>query len=188
MEWRLFPEGTTPEWTTADWYQTVERAPHLEQDLHRARLEVAATLCLDTTGRTLVDLGAGDGGLLSLVTNAFDDCWGYDLIPANIDGALERGVIVELLDVVAGEPRWADVAVCTEMLEHLVDPHGFLARVREHCDWLVCSSPHTETHDFHYGHHAWAWDVDGYSALLDGAGWEPVTHRTVDMFQVVLAR
>lgn len=190
MEWRLFEAGTTPEWTTPDWYRTVERAPHLEQEPHRSRLLLAADMLReipDPQTLTLVDLGAGDGGLLSLVDGLFGWAWGYDLIPANVAGATERGVEVHEADVLADPIVWADVAVCTEMLEHLVDPHGFLARIRRRCQWLVCSSPFTETLTEHYGHHAWAWDRDGYHQLLDGAGWTPVRHETVDMFQVVLA-
>jgi 2-polyprenyl-3-methyl-5-hydroxy-6-metoxy-1,4-benzoquinol methylase len=191
VEWRLFPAGTVPEWTTADWYAHVERAPHLEEQLHLARLHLAADFALsvpDTHGSELVDLGAGDGGLLSLVRDGYADCWGYDLVPANIDGAQTRGVRVSFADVTRDPIDWARVAVCTEMLEHLTDPHGFLRVVQDHADWLVCSSPYTETADFHYGHHAWAWDLDGYRQMLEAAGWIVMRQETIDMFQVVLAR
>ncbi len=189
MEWRLFDRGTVPEWTTPEWYAGIERAPHLDQPLHRGRLELAARLASSTPAATsLVDLGAGDGGLLSLVADDFLVSWGYDLQPLNVEGARERGVDVRRADVLKDPIDWAETAVCTEMLEHLVDPHAFVAEIRNHSIYLVCSSPFTETPEFHYGHHAWAWDQEGYAKMITEAGWQIVRHETVDMFQVVLAR
>jgi 2-polyprenyl-3-methyl-5-hydroxy-6-metoxy-1,4-benzoquinol methylase len=201
MEWRLFPASTVPECATAAWYETRERAPHLEQAAHIGRLDMARDMVLDLCAwpavRSVVDLGAGDGGLLALLTRAddlgarprFTGLWGYDLSPANVEAAVtKRNVNVELLDVVTGEPRWADIAVCTEMLEHLVDPHGFLRTIRENCTAVVASSPMNETDRSHYEHHLWAWDVDGYDTLFRDAGFRVQRHRVVDgMFQVLSA-
>ena len=194
MEARLFAEGTVPECTTATWYQGRESAPHLEQPGHRERLFLAASFVAEAVhahgAGSVVDLGSGDGGLLSLLPPAEyagPETWGYDLCPANVAAAAERGVHVELLDVIAGEPRWADVAVATEMLEHLIDPHSFLRRVREHCRFLVASSPWDETAEQHYEFHTWAWDPPGYIAMLDEAGWRVIYLEPVGRFQVVLA-
>lgn len=190
-EWQLYAKGTVPEWTTPGWYAGIERAPHLDQDLHRGRLHLAANLARTIPNAalsTLVDLGAGDGGFLSLIEHDFLDCWGYDLQPSNVAGADQRGVDVRLRDVLEDEILWGNVAVCTEMLEHLLAPHAFAARIRRHCKWLVCSSPYTETFSEHYGHHAWAWDQHGYASMLEAAGWTVVRQETVDIFQVVLAK
>lgn len=191
-EWRLYEAGTVPEWTTEQWYRSVERAPHLEQPLHQGRLALAADMIRSIPNvavMAVVDLGAGDGGLLSLVAEDVLACWGYDLIPANCDAAVnERGMDVKLRDVLTDPLGWGHVAVCTEMLEHLRNPAAFLGRVRSHAKWLVCSSPFTETLHEHYGHHAWAYDMEGYAALVENAGWSIVRHETVDMFQCILAR
>jgi hypothetical protein len=192
MEARLFEAGTVPECTTSAWYADREAAPHLEQPGHRERLLQAGLFVkflADTEGvATVVDLGAGDGGLLSvLATDRRLECWGYDLCPANVEAAKARGVNVGRLDVVAQEPRWADVAVATEMLEHLLDPHGFLSRVREYCRFLVASSPWNETATDHYEFHTWAWDMAGYRDLLSGSGWKPIYQEPVGRFQVVVA-
>lgn len=205
-EWRLFEEGTVPEWTTPGWYAGRERAPHLEQELHRPRLmeaaAQAAAAAVEHGAKTLVDLGAGDGGLLQLLQREAPtlDAWGYDLQQTNVDGAAQRGVTVYLGDVIEGveylgesedgtrqtmPTQWADMAVATEMLEHLVDPHGFVRTIAEHCRVLVASSPHTERPGAAYGFHTWAWDVDGYRALLQHGGFEVVRHETVGMFQVI---
>jgi trans-aconitate methyltransferase len=195
MEARLFEEGTIPEWTTAAWYEGRARAPHLEQPGHRDRLLAAADYvawCVEARGsRTAVDLGCGDGGLLSVLSRfPFKSfaCWGYDLSPEAVEAArADRGVRAELLDFVAEEPLWADVAVLTETLEHLVDPHAMLRRVRGHASFVVASSPRMETAERHYEFHAWAWDAPGYLAMFAAAGWRAVFHEPVSWFQVLLA-
>lgn len=191
-QWRLFPEGTVPEIVTAEWYRDRERAPHLEQyGPQRNRLLVAANHVLHARYafdvKSVVDLGAGDGGLLSLLPPDLP-AWGYDLCPANVEAArAERHVDVLYADLMTEEPKWADLAVCTEMLEHLVDPHAFVRRVAQHCRVIVASSPFTETGDSHYEHHLWAFDPQGYRDLLEQAGFRILRHGQVDWFQVVTA-
>lgn len=191
-EHRLFEEGTVPEWTTPEWYAGREAAPHLEQELHRPRLQLAAEFALhaySVGARSLVDLGSGDGGFLTLVQPPFENAYGVDLQQSNVDAAVVRGVHVELGDVVnGGDEWWADVAIATEMLEHLVDPHAFVRKVATTCEWLVASSPWNESPGAAYSFHTWAWDQDGYRALVEQAGYEVQRHGTTGMFQVLLAR
>lgn len=190
MEWRLFPEGTIPECATPEWYAERDRAPHVDQGAHRPRLVLAASMIGSVwqDGFTLSDMGAGDGGLLQLVERIpTDDKWGYDLQPSNIAGAVERGVNVMLGDVLSGDVEWGDVVVVTEMLEHLVDPHGFVASIPDDVSFVVASSPVNETDRNHYEFHLWAWDAWGYAALFTDAGWTVVDHRSVGPYQVLLA-
>lgn len=187
MEARLFDEGTIPEYTTAEWYAGRDRAPHLEEGLHRGRLLLCAELVNDSVKRrgvdTVSDMGCGDGGLLSLVKRA--RCWGYDLQQTNVDGARERGVDVRLGSALEDDVEWGDLTVCTECLEHLIDPHGFLRRVPSRL--VVASSPVTESAEYHYPFHTWAWDQAGYAALFAQAAYKIVRHELEGMFQVVLA-
>lgn len=189
-EWRLFDEGTIPECTTPEWYLSREHAPHLEQKSHRARLLLSANfvgqIAATSQLRTVVDLGSGDGGLLSLLGPALT-VWGYDLMPANIAAAKDRDVDVRYGDVLHDPIEWGDIAVATEMLEHLVDPHGFVETIAAHCRALVCSSPWQERPGAAYEFHTWAWDFDGYRSMVEGGGWKVRTHQTAGPFQVVLA-
>ena len=194
-EWRLFPEGTVPECTTPEWYEDRERAPHAEQAAHRPRLEMAARYIVGAVSAhhlsSVSDLGAGDGGLLSLLDDAPIPLWGYDLSPDAVAGAKERGVDVRLGDAVADldSLELGDLCVATEFLEHLVDPHGWLRQLAGRGPrWLVASSPWVETGDEHYEFHTWAWDTPGYAQLLAGAGWTPVAFQVVGPFQVWLAQ
>lgn len=189
-EWRLFDEGTVPEYTTPEWYAGREHAPHLEEKGHRGRLLVTATLAAQAafTAKltTVADLGSGDGGLLSLLGPNLK-VWGYDLMPENVEAAKKRGVDVRYGDVIAGDIEWGEVAVCTEMLEHLVDPHAFVRRIAQHAQALVCSSPRDERRGHAYEYHTWAWDLEGYRALVEQGGFKVIRQKCVDRFQVILA-
>jgi 2-polyprenyl-3-methyl-5-hydroxy-6-metoxy-1,4-benzoquinol methylase len=201
-ETRLFAEGTIPECATAEWYHGREAAPHIDQGPHQHRMALAAQfvtdLVRDLEAVAVVDAGAGDGGMLSiLAVPSGVDCYGYDLSPAAVQFAVsQRGVNVEQLDAVAlaaeghltklGDNR--AVVIATEMLEHLVDPHGFLLDL--HADpsvaAVVASSPWNETADAHYEFHLWAWDEEGYRALFERTGWT-VQRQELGGFATVIA-
>lgn len=185
MEARLFTD--TPEYVTPEWYADRDRAPHLEEWPHVWRLTEAARMVekvyCNEGKLAVVDLGAGDGGLLSTLNRQIR-CWGYDLQPSNIEGAKERGVNVTLANILTDPIQWADLAVATEMLEHLEDPHRFVRGISSR--WLVASSPVNETNDSHYAFHTFCWDRDGYRALLEQGGFTVLEHVDNGQFQVIL--
>lgn len=193
-EWQLFDAGTVPEYATAEWYAERDAAPHLEQEGHRERLWLTAQMvgrAADRGAANIVDLGAGDGGLLQAVRELGHHdlpAWGYDLQPTNVAAAAARGVDVTFLDFNVDDPEWADVAVAAEVIEHLVDPHGFVRRIHDAgVPYLVASSPYTETPEAHYGYHLWAWDLPGYKAMIEAAGWRVLFQETAWISQVLLA-
>jgi trans-aconitate methyltransferase len=191
--WRLF-DGDTAYVSTYEFHADRPRGPHLEQDYHSPRLHTAAGMIRSLAGpqRSYTDLGCGDGGLLSLCQDAFEQAWGYDFQPSNAAGWAERGVTAEQLDVFGKD--WSAVSLgtvvsATEVLEHLTDPHGALRKIRGSLSvqYLVCSSPVNENAGYHDPCHAWAWDSDGYEALVSGAGFRIREHQVVGPFQVVMA-
>lgn len=196
MEWRLF-EGDVPYVSTAEFHADRERAPHLEQAMHRERLELALDFVRSAAHQygvpRLSDLGCGDGGFLTMVDPYVSEMWGYDFCPANVAAARnERGMEVTYENFVdrLESIRLGTIVTLTEVLEHLADPHGLLRRLwlRGVVKEVVASSPWVETDVSHDACHAWAWDVDGYRALLEGAGWKVARHETTSYFQVILAR
>ena len=199
MEWKLFT-GDVPHVSTFEFHQDRERAPHLEQAFKQELLHLAAEFVRQAVREigggesfSVSDLGCGDGGLLSLVKDEPGvEAWGYDFCPANAAGWAERGVRAWSQDVFGDD--WyqtgvGDVAVMTEVLEHLADPHGVLSRVRGRgAQRLVCSSPWNERPAMHSPEHAWAWNLEGYAKLIQDAGWTIERHEQAGLFQVVLAR
>lgn len=189
-EWKLF-DSAVPHVSTAEFHADRSRAAHLEDPLHRPRLELAASFVRDAVGRgaeTLSDLGCGDGGLLSLVDDEVT-AWGYDFCPANTTGWPERGVNAQFLDVFGADRdqvKLGDITSVTEVLEHLADPHGAVRWIGGRSRYIVASSPWTETSAAHDECHAWAFDVVGYRELIEQGGFEVLRHETVSCFQVIL--
>lgn len=191
MIWKLF-DGDIPHVSTFEFHEHRPRAPHLEQPLHAPRLYAAARMARAGVrlagGGSVSDLGCGDGGLLSLLSDV--DAWGYDFCPANAEGWSERGVKAESLDVFGVDRdrvRLGDVVVLTEVLEHLADPSGVLKWL--HADptprYLVASSPWDETPEWHDECHAWSFDFAGYRDLVSHAGWRILRHDRVGRFQLL---
>lgn len=154
------------------------------------RLRRAARLIREVEPISVVDLGCGDGGLLKLLNGM--DCWGYDFTPANVQAArYERDVNVSMVDVFNTRtvPRWGQLAVMTEVLEHLKDPHDVLEWVSEHVDYVLVSSPHGENpaNGPTDPCHIWAWDWQGYEELLS-KNFSVLRHERVDWSQLILAR
>lgn len=198
-EYRFYPDGVPPV-STFEFHEHRERAAHLEQPVHRGRLlkaaqfvEIAADLWVSRHDETVgvSDLGCGDGGLLQVIQAMPGiDAWGYDFAPANEAGWLERSVKAERRDVFNGDRtgvRVGDIAVMTEVLEHLADPHEVVRWVGRHAEFLVASSPWPETPEQHDECHSYAWDMEGYRALIEQGGFRILRHEKVSWFQVVLA-
>jgi SAM-dependent methyltransferase len=199
-EWRLYPAGTIPEYATAAWYADRDRAAHADEPLHRPRLEAAARIAATYVNELglgfVMDVGAGDGGLLQLLAPQIPRSVvtvGYDLQPSNVAGAAERGVDVVLGDAALhiadlGFTKRGSLVLATEMLEHLVDPHKFVAELHHAgAQVLVASSPWTETGDNHYGYHLWAWDTAGYVDMVTRSGWHVLAVEIIGMFTVLAA-
>lgn len=173
MEWKLF-DGDTSEFTTAKWYEDREAAHHLEEVGHKERILVAAEMVRQAHGlgaKTAVDLGCGDGGLLQLLKFTEVKAWGYDLMPKNIEHATKvRGVDARLTDFNSDDIEYADIAIMTEVLEHMTDPHKVVRELPS--KYLIASSPYNESDKSHYEFHLWAWDPSGYDALITQGGYK----------------
>lgn len=190
--WKLF-DGDIAHVSTAAFHEHRERAPHLEQEQHRGRLEKAAEYVRIAARHvdfpTVSDLGCGDGGLLSLLQREIT-AWGYDFQPSNVAGWKQRGVTASQLDVFgrdSGRISFGSITVVTEVLEHLTNPQAAVAWIADNSRYLVASSPWVENADMHDECHAWAFDPEGYYDLITGAGFKILLHEQVGPFQTVLA-
>lgn len=174
--------------STAEFHADREAADHLHEAGHMARMWVVAGIVNDLLHRVgydqnVIDYGCGNGGLISLLHAR--DVVGYDFQPANVTAAQELGRPVIEHDFVT-EPGQSAIAVMTEVLEHMDDPHGFLKELDT--TFLVASVPLGETPEHHYEYHVWGWDAEGFAAMLTGAGFTPLGLIPVGGTQVWLAR
>jgi 2-polyprenyl-3-methyl-5-hydroxy-6-metoxy-1,4-benzoquinol methylase len=199
MEWKLYPDEV-PLVSTYEWHKDRDAAPHLEQIPHQARLNQTRKyieMAEDQLGiKSVVDLGCGDGGLLSTLKNIYINslesngaikAWGYDFMPKNIDYAVNvRQVDARFGNFLEEEVDYGDLAVCTEVIEHLAKPHEFLAKLSTKVKYLVCSSPNDENDTYHYEGHCFAWDEEGYQNLLTNNGWKILDYTSMSPFQVYL--
>lgn len=210
VEYRFYPEGEVPHVSTAEFHAGRERAPHLEQEIHQDRLGAAASLVMKAVVKheheqdlssenyrpaVVIDLGCGDGGLMSLINRRYGNgdvgalMWGYDFQPSNQAGWEERGVEGYLLDAFGADRSdvsFGHIAIATEVLEHLADPHEVVRWIGQNSRFLVASSPNGETPDSHDECHTHGWDQEGYAALLEQGGYTVLEHIVVGQFQVIL--
>ncbi len=172
-EYRLFDKGTIPFFTTIEFFEAHPWIEPSHQLGHRQRTEMVAELVKNfvatTEAQSISDLGCGDGSLLSLLTELPQPKWGYDGGADNVRRAQQNGLDVRQANLFNSDLEYGDLLLCTEVLEHLVDPHGYLEALPG--DKIIVSSPSAEDADWHYEHHAWAWDLEGYANLVTGAGW-----------------
>ena len=189
MEWRFFEEGETPVFTTEEFFGAHPWIDPAHQIGHAERIEMVVSafdeLMLDHPRiRSITDLGCGDGSFLRRVHGRANvKAWGFDAGRANVQIAQEHGVNVKRANILEAGLNLGEVVVLTEVLEHLVDPHGLLRSLGG--KWLIVTSPSGETDQWHYEHHAWAWDTHGFQSMIADAGWtiretyETIARKTV---------
>jgi 2-polyprenyl-3-methyl-5-hydroxy-6-metoxy-1,4-benzoquinol methylase len=115
--------------------------------------------------------------------------WGYDLCPANVEEAKGRGSDVELIDfILESDLKYPQLVVCTEVLEHLVDPDAFLKKLLDNgVRYVIASSPNYETPTDHEEYHLWVFQGDSYADMFSEIGYEVVKHEK-SVFQFVVAK
>lgn len=188
MEWKFFDSDS--DFTKAEWYKDRDPAHHIEEADHRDRILTARNLVLqahEMGAKTTVDLGCGDGGLLQLLKFTPVKAWGYDLMPKNVEHAVKvRGVDARYTDFNSDDIEYGDVAIMTEVLEHMIDPHKVVRELPS--KFLIASSPYNESDKNHYEFHLWAWDKEGYDNLITQGGYRIVNKiYSAGWSQIVLA-
>jgi len=187
MEWKLF-QGNSSEFASEEWHKDRAAAHHIDQKSHRPRMLTALDYVLDAINlgaSTVVDLGCGDGGMLALLKEKNIKSWGYDITPANVECAkTTRNVDARLINFKKDQIEYGDVALLTEVLEHLEDPHGTIKNLPS--KYLIASSPYNEDDKNHPPYHIWAWDEEGYRNLVQNNGYKILKYSKVSGWSQVL--
>lgn len=182
-EYRLFPEGTIPDFTTPEFFASHPWISPAHQVGHAERTQMTAEavrwLCgSDAVITSIIELGCGDGALYSQIKHVAPHYVGWDACEASVAKAKEAGLDVYLGDIREVDTSGYDLTISCEVIEHMADPHSFVASIQSR--YLILTSPFAEDADWHYEHHAWAWDAFGYARMAIEAGWHLLDHRTVD--------
>ena len=178
----------------AEWYFDREVADHINETGHRPRLlkvqEYLLQLIKDHTEYTVCDFGCGNGGLVREIENKIsNEIWGYDLCPSNVKDAHKKGSnnifykdFIKDLDI-----RYSDIVICTEVLEHLVNPDEFIIKLlKNDVKYIIASSPNYETPTNYEPYHLWVFNGDSYKDMFVDAGWNVILHNK-DVFQYIIA-
>lgn len=176
-------------YSTQEFHNDRDAVDHVNDEGHRPRIELAAQwanqLVRANPELTIIDYGAGTGGLLSLIET--DNKTGYDFTPANVEFAQNNGRDVFYKDFVNSEREYSDIAIITECLEHLDDPLGFIKSLE--AEWLIMSMPVGETNEAHYEYHTHGADEEGVKVfMLIHNLWEPIMEQNIWGTQLWLAR
>jgi hypothetical protein len=181
-EYRLFSPASPPWYSTLPFFRGHPWVSPALQAGHAQRTAMAAGLIANIIRShqpaTLSDLGCGDGSLLDAIRVFSVRTWGYDAGEQNVLVARARELDVRQADILAPGLEYGELVTCCEVIEHLADPHGFIARIPARL--LVLTSPSAEDRSWHYEHHAWAWDLEGYAAMITAAGWDVITQAECD--------
>lgn len=179
MEYKLFD---TPHSHDEAFYRNRDAADHIHQRDHKPRLLAVLDELkqIVTDEDTIADFGCGNGGLIREIEKLMDNrIWGYDLSPKNVqDAENKESHNVKLVDFV-NDPtiEYPDIAICSETIEHLVNPDMFLLKLKEKgVKKAIFSTPGYETIDFHAPFHLWVWTDDSFKEVFERTGW------TVDKF------
>lgn len=190
MRYKTFDQ---PHSHDAEWYKDREVVDHINQDGHRPRLLRVLDYLLESVKEedTICDFGCGNGGLIREIEGKINNkIWGYDLAPLNVQDAHNKGNnnnifykdFVQEDDII-----YPDIAICTEVLEHLVDPDSFIKKLmNNNVRIIIASSPDYETPYYHAPFHLWVFNGDSYKEMFDNVGWNVILHQK-DYFQYIVA-
>jgi len=193
MEHKFFEE---PRCHDRAFYGGRGAADHINQATSALRIHLAAGYAAYVARfhevRSIGDFGAGSGGLLMLLEHNLvppeTRRYGYDLCPANVAVAQERGLDVAHRDFVNEDVEWPDLLVMTETLEHLVDPPEFLKRIPRGT-WVVFTVPLADDGKRHDKTHLWGWTEKSFPRMCMVAGFDVhVWDEMLDKFQVLVGR
>lgn len=184
MRYKFFD---APKFHDKRFYEKRSGVPHFDKPDHAWRLYLAGALAIPIirfgSVRSVLDVGCGNAGLLLWLADQFPTkkFTGFDLCPDSIKKAnilaerLRRkhprlDIELRLADI-ATEPKLkADLILCTEVLEHLINPEALAESLSS--KYLILSTPFGEGPQPRVDpHHLWGWEKEDVEEIFHNAGW-----------------
>lgn len=148
----------------------------------RHRRRIVTNMLRSVPHDTVMDLGCGDGCLLSEIAPTMaSKFFGADVSAAAVESARKRipGVEFQQINLEKGIPDGTyDVIVLSEVLEHIEDDEGLLRKLAPIARHVVISVPGgpADKVDTHYGHFR-NYDGDLLKRKLEAGGFDVVHFR-----------
>ena len=148
----------------------------------RHRRRIVANLVRSLPHGKVLDLGCGDGCLLSEIAPKIDaEFHGADISAAAIESARKSvpGVTFQVLDLSTGIPTGTyDIVILSEVLEHIEDDETLLKKIAPITRHIVISVPGgpADKVDTRYGHFR-NYDGDLLQRKLESSGYDVVKFR-----------
>jgi methionine biosynthesis protein MetW len=119
---------------------------------HKEALKVLDPLDRD---QRILEVGCGNGRLLSRIEELGFDVLGIDVSSEAVQRCREKGLTAERVDISAGLPyvEQFDICVSIEVIEHIFDAYHFLAQLNKSLNvdgLVVLSTPN-------FGYYLWRW-------------------------------
>ncbi len=150
------------------------------------RVNLVFRLLPRRSGRSVLDVGCGDGYLLDrLASRGFRNTFGVDLAQSRLDFAsrcfLNRKLVQsDVVDLPFADEAF-DVVTCVEVLEHVPDPDRSLVELaRVSARYVICTTPYCESvsenlcphcgKGFPPAGHLHRFDEDRFKSMADQAG------------------
>lgn len=96
-------------------------------------LWVSGTLLKNTAGKTILDVGCGEGSLLRMLKDKGNDVFGIDVSESGQRFCIAKGIECAVIDISSDKfplkDNAFDIVLCLETLEHIENPH--------HCIWEI---------------------------------------------------
>lgn len=176
MRRRLRPDPTPEEYAAIydhpyDHTQWESHLVRVQETIHKLRLSIGPRESREVT--SAADLSCGDGVILDGIADMVRTRTYGDFVARpglNIVGPIEE--TIEKLEPV-------DLFVCTETIEHIIDPDALLAKIREKTTYLFLTTPLGEVPGWDNPEHLWEWDHIGVDELLVAAGFKYTTFGNI---------
>ena len=157
------------------YYQMNDWSCFVQEERDSATMRIGTTFPKDEV-HSVGDMSAGGSSITPYIASYFD------CSPTLGDLGSQYGYenVGTLQETLPNQPVF-DLYVCSETLEHLANPDADLPLIRQHCKYLLLTTPINETPELVSHGHLWTWEQEDIEEMLNVAGFEPIEFHPVQV-------